>query len=241
MSAIAYIRELWKDTAIGFLDLIFPRICLGCELTVPLDDHIVCLRCLSELALTDQRLLEDNDFTEHFYGRVPIRTGSAMMYLDTDDKALRIVHNIKYADGRQTADHLGLWYGKRLAESPLYRDVDCIIPVPLHPKKLRQRGYNQSELWAYGMSRTWGVPVDTTWLTRKRYTRTQTKMTRHQRMMNIGGAFSVHLGGDRSYKHVLIVDDVLTTGSTLEACALAIRERYPHVHISMATIAMGRD
>ncbi len=233
------IVRLAKAVRDDLLDYIFPRLCLCCKTEESITDHFMCLSCLVTMPLTKQHLSADNRFAEHFWGRVEIETGSAMFLLDSRDYIKNLIHRVKYENGHHVAYELGRWWGSKLKESALYQDVDVIIPVPLHWFKHMKRTYNQSERFAAGLSEILGAPVDEKILRRRRYTKTQTKMNRAQRIDNLTRAFKAQ-DVPAQYHHALLIDDVLTTGSTLEACALALQQKYDF-RISMSCIAMGSD
>jgi len=221
------------------VDLVFPQTCAACVDSKPVQNGIFCISCLAELPETGFHQIEGNPFEAHFWGRVPLHAGAAFLFFVPDGRTQTLLHHIKYRSRSDFARTIGAFYGNRLKSAPRFQGIDLIIPVPLHWKKEHQRGFNQSAEFGLGLSETMSVPFLKTGLQRKRYTQTQTKKTRAERVSNLKDAFVIKDPKEIRGKHILLVDDVLTTGATLEACALALLQVHG-VRVSMATIACGR-
>ena len=221
------------------VDLVYPRTCAGCFDEKPVDRGIFCMHCLAELPETNYHLIEDNPFEMHFRGRVPLQAGAAFLFFVPDGRTQTLLHNIKYRSRSDFARSIGEFYGTRLGHAPRLHDVDLIIPVPLHWKKEHSRGFNQSAEFGKGLAGVLQIPFLKNGLMRRRFTETQTKKSRAERVANLAEAFVVTDPSKVTDRHVLLVDDVLTTGATLESCALALLA-CDNVRISMATIACGR-
>ncbi|RLD18345.1 MAG: ComF family protein [Bacteroidetes bacterium] len=191
------------------------------------------------LPSTNYHLIADNPFERHFWGRVRIEAGAALYYFVPEGRAQTLLHNIKYRRRSDYAIRVGQIYGQQLTASPRFHDISAIIPVPLHWQKLRKRGFNQSKAFAIGLSESMGVPLDHDTLIRKRSTSTQTRKSRSERILNMADAFGLKNVAHLEGKSVLLVDDVLTTGATLEACTQKLLE-IPGLNVSLATIACGR-
>lgn len=200
---------------------------------------IFCIGCLAELPETNYHEIEGNPFEMHFWGRVPVMAGAAFLFFVPHGRTQTLLHNIKYRGRSDFAKIIGEFYGRKLYQTPRFHDIDYVVPVPLHWKKEHQRGFNQSAEFGKGLAYAMSVGFLKTGLTRTRYTQTQTKKSRADRVANLKEAFEVSHPEKIRGKHILLVDDVLTTGATLEACALALLQ-VDGVRISMATIACGR-
>ena len=220
------------------LSLLYPRLCMLCNAQVQKGDHL-CLSCETSLPKTDYHTLKDNPITEKFYGRVKVEFGAAYYLFGVGNKAKELIHHLKYKNKPQLGYYMGSVYADVLKKSEVFPAIDAIIPVPLHPLKLHQRGYNQSERIGKGLADNLGIPLDTQTLLRGEYTETQTRKSRMTRMENVKSAFELHQAEKLKGKHVLIVDDVLTTGATIEACALTLLNSVPDLKISVLTMAVG--
>lgn len=225
----------WLDNLFG---LFYPNLCLACGRNLPSRQEGVCLSCLYKLPRTNFHLQAENAFTERFWGRIPLQAGAAFLHFTKGGRTQRLIHHLKYEGKREAGIFLGRLYGQALREAPVFRETTLILPVPLHPRKQHQRGYNQSALFARGLSETMGIPCIKDGLKRIGHTATQTKKSRLERFDNVENAFVIPNPGRIENQHVLLVDDVITTGATLEACALKILEA-PGAKVSMATIAIA--
>ena len=183
---------------------------------------------------------KENAFTERFWGRISLHTGTSLYYFSKGGRTQKLIHHLKYHNKQNIGVKLGNLLGGFLSEAPLYQDVDLIIPVPLHAKRERFRGYNQSDLFAKGLSEAMQIQWQKNILVRNQMTDTQTKKSRIDRFKNVENAFSVVQPQAIQNKHILIVDDVLTTGATLEACANQIL-KIPGTTVSLATIAFAEN
>lgn len=181
---------------------------------------------------------KENPFTDKFLGRINLEAGAALYYFNKESKVQNLIHHLKYNGKREIGVVLGRKFGGELARSILFSEVDLIVPVPLHLRKLRQRGYNQSEMFAQGLSESLRRPYSANALMRLVHSSSQTKKSREARLLNVADVFAVNKPQRLVGKHVLLVDDVLTTGATLETCAAKILE-LPGTKVSMATIAMA--
>lgn len=219
-------------------DLIYPPLCVSCGLMRPLDRHIFCLDCLQQLPETGYHLHEQNPFTSHFAGRVRLQAGASFLYFSRGGGTQRMLHQIKYNNQPDLITVIGRWYGRQLLQAPLWQGIDAVVPVPLHWKKQRKRGYNQSAVFGEAIADVINTPCHARALLRITHDRSLTGMNRMQRIQTIGSAFAVAKPAQVKGKHILLVDDVLTTGATLEACALAL-EKLPVASIRMVTIACG--
>lgn len=221
-----------------FIELFYPRLCLACERQSPPRNHIICIPCQHFLPKTKFHLERENPFTEHFWGRIPIDAGAALYHFTKSSKTQHLVHQLKYKGKWQVGVKLGQMYGSALKNSPYFNMVEIIIPVPLHPRKEKIRGYNQSAQFAKGLSETMRIPWSNDALIRNAMTETQTNKSRMERFENVAAAFVVKNENQIKGKHLLLVDDVMTTGATLEACAVQLL-KVEGVKVSLATIAMG--
>ncbi len=229
------ISKLWAD----FTNIFFPDLCIACRNRPPQPSIPICVTCENSLSLTNFHEHEENDLLERFWGRVPIKYGAALFYFQKNSAIQELFHQLKYNNNPKIGVLLGEWYGYELRKSH-FMEIDAIIPVPLHPKKLHLRGYNQSDSIAQGLGKALQKPIYTKALVRIENTETQTKKTRMERFDNVKNAFQVNEPNLIKGKHLLIVDDVLTTGATIEACALKLLE-IEGVTISIATIAIGQS
>ena len=226
----------WLNNLLG---LFYPNLCLACGRNLPPRQEGICISCRYKLPKTHFHLEAENAFTERFWGRTPLQAGAAFLYFTKGGRAQRLIHHLKYEGKREVGAYLGQLYGRSLNEAPVFRETALILPVPLHPRKQHQRGYNQSALFARGLSESMGIPWLPNGLKRTAYTATQTKKSRLERFDNVEKAFMVPQLEKIKNQHVLLVDDVITTGATLEACALKILE-IPGTKVSMATIAIAQ-
>ena len=220
------------------LDLVYPPLCTGCGLQRPLDNHIFCLDCLNELPETGFHLHAHNPFVSHFYGRIQLKAGAAFLYFSRGGGTQRLLHQIKYNNQADMIGIIGRWYGKQLLQSELFCETDIVVPVPLHWRKQRKRGYNQSFVFGEGIADVMNIPCPRNVLVRVTHDSSLTGMKRLQRVETIGSSFILAKPNPVKNKNVLLVDDVLTTGATLEACANALLKA-PVASISMVTIATG--
>lgn len=219
-----------------FISLIFPRICAGCGNSLWYKEEVLCRLCEFHLPKTNFHHAPDNPVTLLFRGRVSIETGAAYLYFNKHGKVQRMVHQLKYKGRKDIGIYLGAQYGRSLKYAPLFSSADVIIPVPLHRKKYMQRGYNQSEQFAIGLAKSMNIPVNSHLLVRSKATETQTKKSRFSRYQNVKEIFEVNCPEAWKGMHLLLVDDVVTTGATIESCVQALAE-INDVTISVACIA----
>ena len=218
--------------------LVFPNLCLLCERQTPVVSNGFCMKCLCTLPLSGMENLEVNVFTRQFRNRQILERGIAMCYLSKGSSLSHLIHRMKYGNRPDLALALGRFFGQILCEKQCLNDLDAILPVPLHPRKQKIRGYNQSERIATGLAEVMKKPVREDVLFRNVFTETQTRKNRMERLMNMENAFVVKATESWNGKHILLVDDVLTTGSTLDGCARVLRT-IPSIRISMLTLVMG--
>jgi ComF family protein len=221
-----------------FFSLIYPNNCLACGNNLFRNEHIICTSCLFHLPKTNYHLEKDNPISQTFWGRTQINTAAAYYFFSKAGKVQHLVHQLKYKGKKEVGIYIGELYGKELMNTESFGKTDVIIPVPLHPKKEKKRGFNQSEVFAIGLSSSMKLPIDTTSLIRTFASETQTKKTRFKRWENVKEIFSLQDAEKLKNKHILLVDDVITTGATIEACANLLNT-IEGVTINIASIAVA--
>lgn len=219
-----------------FFSLFFPRICSSCENTLLKHEEVLCSYCLHQLPKTHFYSEADNPVCKIFWGRVNIHHASSYYFFAKGSRVQHLLHQLKYKNKKEIGIYTGKLFGLDLKNSEFYSDVDVIIPVPLHPKKQSKRGYNQSEMFAMGLAESFEKKIDTKTLIRTYASQTQTKKSRFKRWENVKEIFALKNYQHLTEKHILLVDDVVTTGATLEACA-AMLLNIPGSKVSIATIA----
>jgi len=209
-----WLYDLWDD----FISLLFPRLCYACGNQLMRNENLICTECFVVIPRTNYHFIEDNPVAQLFWGRCLIEKAAAFSYYNKGSRIRKLIHNMKYNGIREIGYDLGRLYGLSLKTSGFINDIDIIIPVPLHPVKKRIRGFNQSETISMGIADATHLPVDLKSLARVLVSATQTKRSRYERWTNVEGIFQVLDSQTIMGKHVLLVDDVITTGSTIESC-----------------------
>lgn len=197
--------------------LFYPEVCVLCRLALVKSEKLLCVHCLRKLPRARLINPHENPVFNVFRGRIPIGQAGAFLVFRTGGITRQLLHEIKYGENRDLAVWMGKMYAKELRKLD-FAPTDCIIPVPLHRRKQKQRGYNQSEAFAEGISADLSISVNSRSLLRKTYTQTQTQKSRWERWKNVQDVFIVENSEMVKGKNIMLVDDVVTTGATLEAC-----------------------
>ena len=222
--------DLWK--------LFFPQCCLVCGKTLLEGEEYLCFHCLSNMPRTHLYLHKDNEMEKELWGKFPIERASAYLYYSKGGDVKKLLTDLKYRGNADLGCFLGRCMTREMLSSGFFQGVDGIIPVPLHPRKQKIRGYNQSIMLANGVSSVTNIPVWNNLLVRTQYTQTQTRKGSYERWLNVKDMFECTSPDRLRGKHVLLVDDVFTTGATLVACADAFRQ-IPDLRFSVLTLALA--
>jgi ComF family protein len=220
----------------NLINLLFPKLCYGCNSLLLKNEKIICSECNHNLPFTNHHLLESNDTTKKFYGIIPIEFSASMLYFHQKGIVQNLIHNLKYKNHQEIGTLLGNWYAKDLESISKIKTVSEIIPVPLHKKRLEERGYNQVISFCEALSQELQKPYNPNILYRSRYSKTQTKKDKESRKEVSNALFDVKFTEKDHNKHFLLIDDVMTSGATLEACAKALL-KIPNSKVSIVTIA----
>jgi len=223
---------------VDLLNLVYPNLCLVCGESLVRGEKQICLSCLHHIPKTNYHLETDNTVEKRFWGKVPIHRATSFFHFYKGSPFQQLLHELKYRGNQEIGVVTSMYAAADLLESPDFCSVDVIVPVPLHPRKYAKRGYNQSECIARGLAAVLQKPIDTKNLIRIRENTSQTRKSVFDRYKNTQGIF--HLKDNTAFKgkHVLLVDDVLTTGSTLEACMIPLFET-DYIKISVFTLAIA--
>ncbi len=216
--------------------IFFPEVCLSCNDYLVSNDSIICLNCRHDLPLTNFSFEENNLIEKSFYGRIALENATSLFYFFKKGNVQRLIHELKYNKQQQVGTFIGDWLGEQIIESERFKTIDCIIPVPLHPKKLKKRGYNQVTTFGESLAKKLDIPYKENILIRVSLAKTQTKKLRLDRWRNVQELFHVNNNTALENKHILLIDDVITTGATLEACYKALSHT-KNLKISIACMA----
>lgn len=238
-----------KYMAVALGDLVAPRHCLVCGRELNPSERHICIFCDADMPFTHYARMERNPMSEAFNGIIERQTpqeapreifarAASLFYYNSETGYKYIPQALKYSGNIAAGRRFAAILGKELAESPLFADVDCVIPVPLHWTRRWRRGYNQAEIIAREVARAIGCGCRTNILRRKHRTRTQTTLSVDEKARNVADAFAVRRSSDGGFSHILLVDDVFTTGATMAACFAALRKVLPDTRISAATLAV---
>jgi ComF family protein len=217
------------------IQLFFPETCVICENTLAYGEITVCICCRSVLPLTLFTSVPENQLEKNFFGRILLEEGTALLYYQVGNPAQKLLHQLKYKGRVDVGIFIGNWLGEIINQSDRFKRIEAIIPVPLHPKKERQRGYNQVSEFGRRISTTLDVPFIENVLIRKVFKESQTKKDRIHRMIS-DGIYAVEDPAALKGKHILLLDDVITSGATIEACCQALYQ-IPGIKISIAAMA----
>lgn len=232
--------SIFRQALSGLTHLFYPELCEGCGDELQGQERILCLHCNMLLPRTAYHHIAGNKTFQVFTGRVPIEKATSFVFFTKAGLIQQILHRFKYKGRKDIGKYLGMLFAEELKKSSWMDTIDMIVAVPLHSGKAYQRGYNQAACFAEGIAGVSGKSLCSNAVVRVKKTETQTRKTRAQRMENVRNVFAVRKPGQIRNKHILLVDDVLTTGATLEACALALLQT-EGVSISIATIAIATD
>ncbi len=198
--------------------LIYPNNCICCYNQLVDSEIYVCTTCLLELPVTNFHTLNENDLEKVFWGRVKIEKGIAMFYYKKGGKTAKLLHALKYHNDPEIAYFLGRYYATFLKNFIKENAIDALVAIPLHKHKLRLRGYNQSEMIVKGLQEVLEIENFSEYVLRNKFTETQTKKTRFERNENVSKVFEISNENTFENKHILLIDDVITTGATIESC-----------------------
>jgi ComF family protein len=227
-----YFYDFWDD----LISLLFPRLCFACGNHLLRNENLICTGCYVSIPRTNYHLQAENPVAQLFWGRCLIEKAAAFSFYARGSRIRNLIHKLKYSGNKEIGYELGRIYGVSLNSSGFTDDIDIIIPVPLHPVRKRIRGFNQSEYISAGISDVTGLPINTDSLVRIVLSATQTNRSRYERWTNVEGIFRVDDSVRIRGKHILLVDDVITTGSTIESCA---NELLKVEGVKVSVIAIG--
>jgi ComF family protein len=219
----------------GLISIVYPHACPACGNVLFRNENILCMNCYAELPKTGFQNDAENELARLFWGRITVKNAAAFIYFNKGSRYRNILHELKYKGQQNLGFEMGRLFGLELRETS-FSETDMIIPVPLHNSKMRKRGYNQSEFIARGISAVLKIPVQTDLISRTSETKTQTNKSRYERWENVRDTFRVEIPELLSFKHLMLVDDVITTGATIEACAAALLA-VEGVTLSIASLA----
>ena len=202
-----------------FISLFYPTYCKGCGQTLIRGEKHLCCHCLSNLPKTNFHTYKNNPIEMIFAGRVPIFRATSFCFFRQGNVIQTVVHQLKYNKNQAIGTYMGHLLGSCLLKDKEFASIDIILPIPLHPNKRKKRGYNQSECIGKGLAKIMSKEMDTTSLIRTVETSSQTKKTRYERVENTSGIFQVTSPEKLTNKHILLIDDVITTGATIESAA----------------------
>ena len=220
----------------SLINLLYPKTCLGCSSTLLSGEEIVCTSCRHDMPFTHHHLLHHNETFNKFYGRLPLEHASSLLYFHRKGIAQQLIHNLKYRGHQEVGRLMGEWYVPDLQKMEALHSVTDIIPVPLHKKRLRERGYNQVALFGKALAQGLCKNYNDQLLLKASHTKTQTKKGLAARGEITKSAFETQYSETDHGKHFLLIDDVITTGGTLEACGRALL-KIPDTRVSIVTIA----
>ncbi len=226
---------MWND----FLDMLFPNSCQMCEAGLTKGEKLICLHCRYHLPLANYHLLDNNPLEKRFMGKVNVKYAWAYLKFTKQGRVQKALHALKYGGKKEVGQLMGTWYGEELKRAGLAAQFDLILPVPLHPTKLKKRGYNQSDTFAEGLSGAMTVAWSHQVLVRNTASATQTRKKRLERWQNVERIFGVSDNAQVQGKRILLVDDVITTGATFEACVEVLQEA-GSAEVSIAAIAAAQ-
>ena len=229
---IAQLKNIFSST----MHLLYPHVCTGCGSDLLEKDNLLCITCIHDLPHTNFAALPNNPVEKDFWGRINLQAAYSQFYFSKAFLMQHLIHQLKYKGDTKIGFYLGEIMGKTLLESNRFSTIDALIPLPLYADKEHKRGYNQATVICNGMSSIMNIPVLNGAVIRRQATETQTRKHRTERWENVKDSFKVAKAGELTGKHLLLVDDVITTGATLEACGSVILEA-DNVKLSIATLA----
>ena len=214
------LKNLLITTFKEILDFFMPRICAACGQRLAVGEHVLCGMCNFDLPRTNHYLKPyDNELAQLFWIQIPVERAASLFYYKPQTQTSHIIYKLKYFDHPEVGVEMGRFAAEEFMQNDFFEGVDCIVPVPLTKSRKRERGYNQSEMIARGVSKVTGIPVVTDAVRRTTFKESQTKKDRWERMDNVGSVFEVASSKNVAGKHVLVIDDVITTGATIVGCA----------------------
>lgn len=219
--------------------LFFPKVCLACGKAMSLHSEHVCLSCRHELPRVNHQNYVDNELQKTFWGRLPLERATAFLWFQKQGKVQRILHHLKYKGAQDLGVTMGEIMASELIDKGFFEGIDFLIPIPIHAKKARIRGYNQSEMLAMGVNQLTEIEVCTEAIVKEIHTASQTKKSRFKRWKNVNATFKLKHSNQLEGKHILLIDDVLTTGSTVEACGIELLQ-VPNIKLSLLTLAFAK-
>jgi ComF family protein len=208
----------------GLLNLLYPNLCAACQEVLLNNENVICYNCLLDLPRSLYYQDIENPIAKIFWGKLKLEMAISAFTFTKKGKVQRLIHELKYKGNTRVGELMGIELGKEIDKAKITDKVDVVIPVPLHKKKLKQRGYNQSEFIAIGVSKVLNCEMNTTLLKRIEHSESQTKKSKYERWENVGSAFTLTNENQYIGKHILLVDDVVSTGATLEACCKKLQE-----------------
>lgn len=223
----------------SIINLFFPKACAGCNAILLTTENVICTECRHNIPLTNHHNIPNNEALLKFYGKLDVVHASALFYFQKRGIVQELIHKLKYKGHQEIGETIGFWYAEELKNNVVLKDVDFIIPVPLHPKKLKKRGYNQVAAFGKSLSETLKIPIKELILVRDKHTKTQTRKNILDRSESVSHIFSVTATDEFHNKHFLIIDDVITTGATLESCGQELL-KIPGARLSIVCIAMSK-
>lgn len=223
----------------NLISLFYPESCAACHGFLLQDEFVLCTHCRHQLPTTLHHSEPTHEIHQKFYGRVPLVFAAALLYFHKESLVQELIHQLKYKGNESVGTALGMWHGAVLKECHISPYPDFIIPVPLHPKKFRERGYNQVTTYAQAIAESLVIPYCDNLLVRNMYSKTQTKKSILGRSEIVQSIFDVTFTEEHHNKHFILVDDVITTGSTLEACSRELL-KIPGAKISIVCMAMSQ-
>ncbi len=217
--------------------MLFPHVCAGCGSDILNEETVLCMRCIDAMPETNFEMHPNNPVEKMFWGRLPLVGATAQFYFTKESLMQHLMHLFKYKANRELGLQLGRMMGEQIQHSGRF-EVDALVPLPLFPAKEKRRGYNQATVLCEGMAESMGIPVLDKAIIRPQHTETQTKKGRIERWKNMEGKFILSNPDAIRNKHLLLVDDVVTTGATLEACGNELLQA-ENVQLSVATLCVA--
>lgn len=228
-----------KEIKESFLHLLFPHVCAGCGSDILNEESMLCMHCLAEMPETNFHFYSNNPVEKIFWGRLPLVGATAQYYFTKESLMQRLMHQFKYKGNKELGKQLGRLIGISLQQSDRFNDLDALVPLPLFAAKEKKRGYNQAYVLCEGIAEVMNLKIYHDAVIRGQYTESQTKKGRIERWQNIDGKFELGNSDKILNKHVLLVDDVVTTGATLEACGQELC-KINGIKVSIATLCYAR-